>query len=122
MTSATPSTHPAAVKVFMALVKVLLVVCDVVTFPVYFVFQQPWVYWRRKSVCYAKPVVEGDPSSPYRRLRNKSIPSMEGVKTLDELARTAIRLYSERPAVGVRPVLDTTRRGSLAARSSGSSS
>nr|XP_037274408.1 long-chain-fatty-acid--CoA ligase 4-like [Rhipicephalus microplus]XP_037274409.1 long-chain-fatty-acid--CoA ligase 4-like [Rhipicephalus microplus]XP_037274410.1 long-chain-fatty-acid--CoA ligase 4-like [Rhipicephalus microplus] len=105
MTSVTPSTHPTAVKVFMALVKVLLVVCDVITFPVYFVFQQPWVYWRRKSVCYAKPVVEGDPSSPYRRLRNKSIPSMEGVKTLDELARTAIRLYSERPAVGVRPVL-----------------
>ncbi|KAH7971733.1 hypothetical protein HPB52_002390 [Rhipicephalus sanguineus] len=105
MTSTEPSTHPVAVKVFMALVKVVLVVYDVVTFPVYFVLQQPWVYWKRKSICYAKPVVEGDPSSPYRRLNSKSIPSLEGVKTLDEMARTAIRLYSQRPAVGVRPVL-----------------
>ncbi|KAH6925992.1 hypothetical protein HPB50_012931 [Hyalomma asiaticum] len=100
-----PSSHTIAVRAFMVLVKTVSIIYDVVTFPVYFVLQQPWLYWKRKHACYAKPVLEGDPSSPYCRLKSKSIESIEGAKTLDELARTAIRLYSQRPAVGVRQVL-----------------
>lgn len=105
MTSGGEAAHPVVVQVFLVLIKLVVAVYDVVTLPVYAVLQKPWVYWKKKRACFAKPVVEGDPSSPYRRLKNRSIESMEGAKTLDELARTAISLYAQRQSIGIRPVL-----------------
>ncbi|XP_037575027.1 long-chain-fatty-acid--CoA ligase 4 [Dermacentor silvarum] len=96
---------PFAIEAILGLIKVLGTVYDVVTLPVYAVLQQPWVYWKRKRMCFAKPLIEGDPSSPYRLLDNSELESLKGVQTLDEVARRAIRSYAKRPAMGTRRVL-----------------
>uniref|UniRef100_A0A131Z2Q2 long-chain-fatty-acid--CoA ligase n=1 Tax=Rhipicephalus appendiculatus TaxID=34631 RepID=A0A131Z2Q2_RHIAP len=101
---------PFALEAFLGLIKALLATYDVVTLPVYVVFQKPWVLWIRKRARYAEPAIEGDPTSPYRRLRNMRFQMLEGVKTLDELARKAIRVYSHRPALGTRPVLSCSEK------------
>lgn len=99
---------PAAIQTVLCLIKVIGAVYDVVTLPVYFLLQQPWVYWIRKRACYAKPIIDGDPSSPYRLVDNQEPESLKGIHTLDQAARRAIRLYPKRPALGIRKVLGRT--------------
>ncbi|XP_075555772.1 fatty acid CoA ligase Acsl3-like [Dermacentor variabilis] len=96
---------PFAIEILLCIVKVLGTIYDVVTLPLYTVLQQPWVYWKRKRMCFAKPVIEGDPSSPYRLLDNSEVKNLKGVQTLDEVARRAIRSHAKRPALGTRRVL-----------------
>nr|XP_037274247.1 long-chain-fatty-acid--CoA ligase 3-like [Rhipicephalus microplus] len=97
-----------AIEAVMGFIKVMGTVYDVVTLPVYVVLQKPWVYWKRKRMCFAKPIIEGDPSSPYRLLDNSELQSLKGVQTLDEVARRAIRAYPKRPAMGTRRILGRT--------------
>ncbi|XP_050037692.1 fatty acid CoA ligase Acsl3-like [Dermacentor andersoni] len=96
---------PFVIEILLCIVKVLGTIYDVVTLPVYTVLQQPWVYWKRKRMCFAKPIIEGDPSSPYHLLRNSEVENLKGVQTLDELVRRAIRSHAKRPALGTRRVL-----------------
>lgn len=101
---------PFALESFLGLIKALLATYDVVTLPVYVVFQKPWLLWMRKRARYAEPAIEGDPTSPYKRVKNMRFQMLEGVKTVDELARKAIRIYSHRPALGTRPVLSCSEK------------
>ncbi|KAH8027622.1 hypothetical protein HPB51_007172 [Rhipicephalus microplus] len=87
------------------LVKVLVTCYDVITIPVYLILQKPWIYWKQKRLCFAKPIKDGDPSSPYVRPETLEIECLKGVRTLDEATRKAIRSYPKRPALGTRPVL-----------------
>ncbi|KAH6925996.1 hypothetical protein HPB50_012935 [Hyalomma asiaticum] len=97
------------IKIVLFLVKILASVYAVVTLPVYIVFQKPWNYWRRSKTCFAKPVEENDPSTPYWRLRNyQQVPTLKGVDTLDKLARQAIRTWPLRRCLGTRPILRRT--------------
>lgn len=97
-----------AIETVLGLIKVLGTVYDLVTLPVYAVLQQPWVYWKRKRMCFAKRIIEGDPSSPYRLLDNSEVENLRGIQTLDEVARRAIRAYAKRPAMGTRRILGRT--------------
>uniref|UniRef100_L7LZC3 long-chain-fatty-acid--CoA ligase n=1 Tax=Rhipicephalus pulchellus TaxID=72859 RepID=L7LZC3_RHIPC len=96
------------IEAVLRVIKVLGSFYDVITLPVYALFQRPWVYWRRKRMCFAKPIIEGDPSSPYRLLDNTELKNLKGVQTLDEVARRSIRLYAKRPAMGTRRILGRT--------------
>lgn len=96
------------IKMFLFVLKALVTAYDIVTLPVYFLIQKPWVCWRQKRQCFAKPAIEGDPSSPYSRMSVPELRSLKDVKTLDEATRRAIRLYDQRPSLGVRPVLGRT--------------
>ncbi|KAL1442844.1 hypothetical protein MTO96_030595 [Rhipicephalus appendiculatus] len=97
-----------AIEAVLGFIKVLGTVYDVVTLPVYVVLQQPWVYWKRKRMCFAKPIIEGDPSSPYRLLDNSELENLKGIQTLDEVARKSIRAYAKRPVMGTRRILGRT--------------
>ncbi|XP_077521894.1 long-chain-fatty-acid--CoA ligase 4-like [Amblyomma americanum] len=108
MTANADALFPLAIQSLVGLVTCLVTVYDVITLPVYAVFQRPWVYWKRKRICFAKPIIEGDPSSPYKRLQNDDFEDLRGVQTLDEMARRAISRHAPRPALGTRPVLSST--------------
>lgn len=97
--------QPFVVEATVLLVKLLVLIYDIVTFPVYFVVQKPWEYWKRRKTCFAKPVIDNDPSSPYRRLQNPQVESLRDVETLDDIARNGIRANAKRPALGTRRVL-----------------
>ncbi|KAH7941366.1 hypothetical protein HPB49_012732 [Dermacentor silvarum] len=98
------------IVIVLVLVKILAGVYTAVTLPIYFVFQKPWNYWRRSRTCFAKPVVENDPSTPYWRLGNQchQVQALAGVTTLDELARRAICTWPLRRSLGTRTVLGRT--------------
>ncbi|KAH9375908.1 hypothetical protein HPB48_012548 [Haemaphysalis longicornis] len=96
------------VEVVLGVLKVLVTAYDVITLPVYVVVQRPWVNWKWKKVCFAKPAIEGDPSSPYKRPPLSPPESLKGIQTLDQIARRSIQLYPDQPALGTRPVLGRT--------------
>lgn len=97
--------QPAVVEATVLLVKLVVIIYDIVTLPVYFVIQMPWEHWKRRRACFAKPVIDDDSSSPYRRLKNPEVDSLRAVETLNDLARNAIRTNAKRPALGTRRVL-----------------
>uniref|UniRef100_A0A1E1XAZ9 long-chain-fatty-acid--CoA ligase n=1 Tax=Amblyomma aureolatum TaxID=187763 RepID=A0A1E1XAZ9_9ACAR len=99
---------PLAIQTVLGLIKVLGTVYDVATLPVYFLFQKPWVYWMQKRACFAKPIIDGDPSAPYRLVDNHELENLKDVQTMDQAARRAIRLYPKRHALGTRQVLGRT--------------
>uniref|UniRef100_A0A023GNR4 long-chain-fatty-acid--CoA ligase n=1 Tax=Amblyomma triste TaxID=251400 RepID=A0A023GNR4_AMBTT len=99
---------PLAIETVLGLIKVLGTVYDVATLPMYFLLQKPWVYWMRKRTCFAKPIIDGDPSSPYRLVETHELESLKGIETMDQAARRAIRLYPKRSALGIRQVLGRT--------------
>ncbi|KAK8768262.1 hypothetical protein V5799_015271 [Amblyomma americanum] len=105
-----PSTkknmHPLAIQGILGLIKVLWTIYDIVTLPIYAIFAKPWVYWKRKRMCFAKPLIKGDPSSPYKGVKSAWVESMKGAQTLDEVARNSIRLHAKQHAVGTREVLE----------------
>ncbi|KAL1425908.1 hypothetical protein MTO96_018744 [Rhipicephalus appendiculatus] len=101
--------HWLIIRFVLLVVQILTAVCTVVTLPVYFVFQRPWNYWRRSRKCFAKPVEENDPSSPYWNIGNyKRVQTLRGVSTLDELARRAITKWPQRRSLGTRAFLHRT--------------
>ncbi|KAK8774375.1 hypothetical protein V5799_011089 [Amblyomma americanum] len=100
--------HPLAIQTIFFLMKVLAVIYDVITLPIYAVFQKPWLHWKRKRTCFAKPIIEGDPSSAYLNLRSAEFEAIKGCQTLDDVARAAIRQHAKRPALGTRPLLGCT--------------
>lgn len=97
-----------AIQTVLAVIKVLVTVYDVITLPIYIIIQRPWIYWQKKQVRFAKPIIEGDPSSPYKRPPTPEPESLRGLQTLDEVARKAIRSYPKQPVLGTRPVLGRT--------------
>ncbi|XP_065304867.2 long-chain-fatty-acid--CoA ligase 4-like [Dermacentor albipictus] len=101
---------PFAIESLLGLIKALMATYDVVTLPVYVIFQKPWVCWIRKRACFAKPMIEGDPTSPYKRLKSLEFEMLKGVETVDEFTRKAIHAYYRQPAIGTRPVLSCTEK------------
>lgn len=97
--------HRLGVQSIVFFIKAWVAVYDIATLPVYFIFQKPWIHWKRKRACFAKRIIEGDPSSPYRRLKNEELDNLKGLQTLDEITRMAIRMNPNRPALGTRQLL-----------------
>ncbi|XP_077537429.1 long-chain-fatty-acid--CoA ligase 4-like [Haemaphysalis longicornis] len=97
--------HRLWVQSIVYLIKVWAAVYDIATLPVYFVFQKPWIHWKHKRACFAKRIIEADPSSPYRRLKHEELDNLKGLQTLDEITRMTIRMNPNRPALGTRQLL-----------------
>lgn len=89
----------------VGLIKALVTTCDVLTLPFYFIFQRPWDYWRRKSLVFAQPTVEGDPSSPYVRTADAGKEALKSIKTMAQLTRKAVHLFGDKPCFGSREIL-----------------
>nr|XP_037275661.1 long-chain-fatty-acid--CoA ligase 3-like [Rhipicephalus microplus] len=97
------------IRFTLLLVQILSTAYTFFTLPLYLVVQRPWNYWRRSRKCFAKPVEEGDPSSPYWRTgNNQRVDALRGVSTLDELARRAITKWPHRRSLGTRAFLRRT--------------
>ncbi|CAG2116739.1 unnamed protein product, partial [Medioppia subpectinata] len=52
----------------LMLIKCLVVLYDVITFPIYFLIQKPWERVARHEAVRARRLVESDPHSPYVRV------------------------------------------------------
>ncbi|KAL3212526.1 hypothetical protein MRX96_007942 [Rhipicephalus microplus] len=97
------------IRFTLLLVQILSTAYTFFTLPLYLVVQRPWNHWRRSRKCFAKPVEEGDPSSPYWRTgNNQRVDALRGVSTLDELARRAITKWPHRRSLGTRAFLRRT--------------
>lgn len=91
--------------VLLCLIKILVSVYDLCTFPVYMLFQRPWNNWRGTKQCFGIQLDRSDLASPYVKKPSCRVDRFPDIRTVDELMRAAFRKYSNRPCLGTRPVL-----------------
>ncbi|XP_071041001.1 long-chain-fatty-acid--CoA ligase 4 isoform X2 [Parasteatoda tepidariorum] len=92
-------------KVLLFLTKCVIYIYDILTFTVYFLYQQPWKRWKADRTIWAKNIREDDPYSPCVRLVRNVINPIEGINTMDELFRMSVVRYGTKKCMGVREVL-----------------
>lgn len=92
----------------LGLWKTIVLVYDVVTFPIYLVVQKPWAVLRRAHKIRAKLEREDDPYSAWVRVGTPNNPVaqkvMEGTDNLGELFFKCFQLYGQKRCYGLREV------------------
>ncbi|KAG8188867.1 hypothetical protein JTE90_018273 [Oedothorax gibbosus] len=91
-------------KVAVSIIKVLVLVYDVISFPIYFLIDKPWTKWRLQNIIWAKLEDERDPTSCYVRQVHHLPPKDNGIQTMDQLFKNAVDRFGERECYGVREV------------------
>ncbi|KAG8198271.1 hypothetical protein JTE90_021526 [Oedothorax gibbosus] len=102
---ATASTMDWKTKILLWLTKCVIYTYDVISFPIYFLVQQPWKTWKTNRTVWAKQIKEDDPYSPCVRHVRNCVNPLEGIKTMDELFRMSVVRYGTKKCVGVREVI-----------------
>lgn len=88
------------------LIKNIINVYDVLTYPIYYIVQKPWIKKQKYDRIRA---VQEDPSNPYSSwVRVGEPPEMiiDKCTTIDEIMRTCFDVYKNRPCMGYRQVLE----------------
>lgn len=86
-------------------VKGIISLYDIVTYPVYFITQQPWKKTRAMHAVRAVQENPEDPYSPWVRIGKAPVCLAEGCETIDEMMRKCIKTYYNRNAFGYRRIL-----------------
>lgn len=92
-------------QIKLLVVRLFLILYDIVTLPIYFLIQQPWIKWKASKTIWAKLIRENDPYSPCVRIARSCINPIEGVNTMDELFRLSVVRHGTKRCLGVREVL-----------------
>lgn len=92
-------------KILLWTLKIVVYIYDIITFPVYFLVQQPWKNWKARRTIWAKQIREDDPYSPCVRHVRSGINPLEGIKTMDELFRMSVVRFGTKKCLGVREVI-----------------
>lgn len=92
-------------SVAVGIIKTVVCVYDVLTLPIYFIFQRPWEARRLNADQRAKPLRPDDPYSPWIRLDQPPKHYLHDCKTLDQLLRKSIATYKDKKCFGYREVL-----------------
>ena len=93
------------VHISFLLVKGIVSVYDILTYPIYFVIQRPWIQRRLFNEVRA---VQEDPSNPYSswvRIGERPKMIIEDCQTIDQIMRKCIETYTSRNCMGYRKVL-----------------
>lgn len=78
---------------------------DIITYPVYYLTQQPWKKVAKMNAVRAVQEDPSDPYSPWIRVGKAPTCLAEGCETIDELLRKCIKTYYNRNAFGYRKIL-----------------
>ncbi|GFS44188.1 long-chain-fatty-acid--CoA ligase 3 [Trichonephila inaurata madagascariensis] len=92
-------------KIVVYCIKFLVLIYDILSFPIYFLIDKPWNRWKLQKIIWSKLEDDRDPYSCYVRQVHHKKPEENGVKTMDELFRSAVEKFGERECYGVREVL-----------------
>lgn len=99
------NTQKLIARVGVFICRVLAFIYDVVTFPVYFVMDQPWEHWKWKKVVWSALENKDDPYSSYVRQVHNPNSFADGVYTMNDLFKSAVSQHGDKPCYGTREVL-----------------
>ena len=89
----------------LGVIKNIVRAYDIVTYPIYFVAQRPWILRQKYHEVRA---VQEDPSDPYSswvRVGERPKTIIEDCETIDQIMRRCIETYKTRKCMGYRKVL-----------------
>lgn len=96
----------------LALIKLLISIYDLISFPFYYLIEKPWIINERRNKIKAKQIDE-DIRSPWIRISEldsieaeKSLAVNNQCQNINELFEEAAELYSDKKCLGIRPVLE----------------
>ncbi|XP_055929616.1 fatty acid CoA ligase Acsl3-like [Argiope bruennichi] len=92
-------------KIVVSIIKFLVLIYDIISFPIYFIIDKPWNRWKLQKIVWSKLEDEQDPYSCYVRQVRGKMPAEDGMQTMDQLFRSAVEKYGERECYGVRELL-----------------
>ena len=96
----------SAENIGLILIKVLVIIYDVITFPIYYLVQRPWQTLQKANRVRARRERVDDLHSPY--ISNGVLPKhyMSECKTIPEAQQRSLLMNGrDRPALGVRHIL-----------------
>ncbi|GBL78520.1 Long-chain-fatty-acid--CoA ligase 3 [Araneus ventricosus] len=92
-------------KIAVYFIKFLVLIYDIISFPIYFIIDKPWNRWKLQKIVFSKLEDEQDPFSCYVRQVRSKRPTEDRKQTMDQLFRSAVEKYGDRECYGVREVL-----------------
>ncbi|KFM78781.1 Long-chain-fatty-acid--CoA ligase 3, partial [Stegodyphus mimosarum] len=93
-------------KLAVWVIKFLVLVYDILSFPIYFFTDKPWNRWKLEKIIWSKLEDDLDPYSCYiRQTYHPQTSEENGVETMGELFERAVAKYSRKNCYGVREVL-----------------
>ncbi|KAF8354661.1 acs-17 [Pristionchus pacificus] len=100
---------PVYITIVLSILKVIFFVYDVIVFLPFQIFANPSEKLARSDRTKARPIVDGDPTSPFRHVDtidgDLDVEYYKGVDTLAKLWMENVRRYSTNDCLGTREVL-----------------
>jgi len=100
---------PTVQKVLLQLFKFLLYFYTIVTWPIYWLIQQPWKVRAKHNQQRAVPLMQGDDFITYRSVAEVNDVHVrfiqDKIDTMEKVFRFAVRQHGQKSAVGTREIL-----------------
>lgn len=89
------------------IVKILVIIYDVITLPIYAVLQKPWIRYKKAEAVRAQQVDPDDPGSPWVRIGSQPTHHFsDDCKTVDEAIRMSVEVNGrDKQCLGYREVM-----------------
>lgn len=91
-------------QIAIGLIKTVVCIYDVITFPIYFLVQQPWEEWKKAHKIYAHQMRDDDPYSPVVKIVDQKPNPFAGLTTMDDVFKFALKRYPNKALFGRRDI------------------
>ncbi|XP_075734865.1 fatty acid CoA ligase Acsl3 isoform X1 [Rhipicephalus microplus] len=88
--------------IFGILLRVIVIVYDFITLPIYLIVQRPWIQMRKQSVVWGGPLLSKRDAPVVRYTPDVMRAQFKGLETIDSFFRHAVKKYGDRPCFGTR--------------------
>jgi len=90
----------------LIIIKVLVILYDVISYPIYYLIQRPWEKLEKANRVRARREKSGDLNSPWVRIGVPPKHYVLGCKTIPEVQRKSLQMNGrDRPSLGFRQIL-----------------
>ena len=91
----------------VSIVKLLFIIYDVITLPIYFLIQRPWLVWQKTGAIRAQQLDPTDPGSPWALSSQTPEHFMNECKTVDEAIKKSIEINGcDNHCLAYREIID----------------
>lgn len=94
------------VAVLMFLIQILVTLYSILTLPIYYYIQKPWLITEESKRTKAKQIDPTNPYSPWVRTKKPIKSLIEGCENINDLFDKIVQRYGDKEAFGSRPILN----------------
>ena len=93
------------VIIFLYSIKSIVFIYDVITYPLYFIVQKPWIVNRKSSQIFAKQLTPDDPSSPLVCVKQPEVEYWDNCNTIPEFFSRIVQKFGDKKCFGQRQLI-----------------